>query len=187
MSVIVGFSKEGEGLNLLHISKSGRMPTIEYAHMAVHEDGFVTASEYVGDLDIGGPRRYHIQALEGFKLHSVFLIKTSAACRVQIYEAPTVTVAGTRLTHMRNNRNSPIADTARDTTYHTPTTTDNGTLIYDSYTGGQGGNLAQRAGGESREGQEIILKSDTPYLIVITAVADNTIMSFNHEYYEVPA
>ena len=182
---IGGMSKERKGLNILKVSSSGRMATMEYAHLAVHEDGFVTATDYVADLDIITPRRYHIKAIAGIELHSVFLIKVSAACRVQIYEGPTVTAAGTRLTHMRNNRNSAVADNARDTTYHTPTTTDNGTLIYDSYTGGQGGNQANRAGGESREGQEIVLKRSTPYLVVVTAVADNTILALNHEYYEV--
>ena len=186
MSVLAGMSREGQGLNLARVSKGGRLATIEYAHMAVHEDGFVTATEYVADLDIIGPRTYYIKPLAGFALHSVFLIKSSSAVRVQIYEDPTVTGDGTRLAHMRNNRNSAIADNARDTTYHTPTANPDGDLIYDSYSGGASG-LLIRAGGESRQGEEIILNPAKGYLVRVTATVDNTILSMSHEYYEVPA
>lgn len=167
--------------------EAGGVKETEFAHCAVHDDTFVTVTEYVADLDIATPRIYHIKPLTGYVLHPVFVIQSSSPCRVQIYEDATITDDGTALTHMRNNRKGDIADNARLTTYHTPTASDNGTLIYDSYTGGSVNNPNNRVGGASRNGQELNLHGDYNYIIVITATANDTLMSFSNEYYEVPA
>lgn len=183
--MLYGVGEDG-AIRAVRVSSAGRMAGIEYGHLAVHDDEFVTATYYNGNFDISGPINVLIKALPGFKLHSVLLVKPSAAVRVQLYEGTEVSADGTPFAHMRNNRRGVVADSARQTTFVGPTVTDAGTLIMDTYTGGQGGNMANRVGGESRSGQEIVLKAGTNYLMVLTAVADNTLIGVNNEYYEVP-
>lgn len=164
------------------VDLKGHARIIEYAHNAVHDDIFVTASEYVADLDIASPRSYLVVPPTGYDVHSVFNIQCSSPCRVQLYKDPTKSANGTALTHMRHHLGS-AAD--RDSTYHTPTVTDNGILILDTYTGGSANNPNNRIGGETRNGEEIVIPNDVTVLIIVTATADNTVMSFANEYYEV--
>lgn len=178
--------KNRAGLNVeALVDNGGKVIGIEFAHDAVHQDTFVTASEYVADLDIAVPRVYYIKPLEDFELHCVFNIQASAPCKVQIYEDPYATAEGTALLHMRHNRKSDILYSERETTFHTPTTTEDGTLILETYTGGSGTNPNNQIGGATRPGEEIVLNPAMPYRIVVTATADNTKMSFANEYYEV--
>lgn len=183
---LIGRGEDGL-LHFVRISRSGRLAVIEYPHLAVHDDEFVTAMEYVAELDVAVPRVYLVRPPVGFAIHPVLLVKSSAACRVEIYENPTISNPGTPLMHMRHNRGSLIADDARISAWHTPTVEADGTKKWDDYTGGQGGNLAQRVGGESRPGEEFVIVPTKSWLIRITAVANDTIMRFSSEYYEVPA
>lgn len=184
-SVLIAGFGENQLYNDLIIGAGGNIKIIESAHQAVHEDKFVMASYYNNNFDISGPLVVYIKPLPGFTLHCVFIIRPSAAARVQIFESPTISANGTRFLHMRNNRGSLIDDTARDTTFHTPTVSDNGTAKMDTYTGGQGGGVANRIGGESRSGQEIKI-TNKGLLIIITSTADNALLAVHNEYYEVP-
>jgi hypothetical protein len=168
------------------VDDTGVLVGIEYAHDAVHRDIFVIASEYVADLDIASPRVYYLKAPTGYEMHSVLKVKSSSPCRVELYEDPTISDPGTAISHMRSNRKSSIADNARLSSYHSPTVTENGTKIYDNYTGGsEGGFLSPGIGGETRPGEELVLPASKSYRLVVTATANDTIMSFLNEYYEV--
>lgn len=172
-------------MNMKALPTSSMQGVIDFMHQAVHEDIVVSATDVVPDLDIATPRRYLIKRLAGFDLHSVVILTFSSGLLLKLYEAPTLTGNGTRCLHMRHNRKSPILDTARDTTFFAPTYSAIGTLIWQKYTGGTNTPGAQRIGGESRKDQEVILHPDRDYIVEVTALADNTLLSMEHTYYEV--
>jgi hypothetical protein len=119
-------------------------------------------------------------------LHSVFATNVGGDSVAYLFEAPTVTVVGTTITPINNNRNS--ANTAEGLFYHTPTTTADGTPLNNGtfIPGGSGGNAVGGSAGSSiRDGGEIILKPNTDYLVRITNIsgaAKN--ISLTHLFYE---
>lgn len=77
-----------------------------------------------------------------------------------MYEAPTTTDNCTAIANYNRNRNS--SNTTGLTTYHTPTITDDGTLILVAHSGSGKG-----VGGD-RKSEEIVLKNNTKYLLRCT-------------------
>ena len=160
---------------------------IEYAHDAVHYDNFITANDYDPSAMLvdGSTRNYLIKVPSEFELHSVIRVEAGGACDVSIYEGSVVTNDGTAILHARNNRysNKNIL-----TTYLNPTISDNGTLFFRfRLFGTSSGSANQQLGGETRNGQEWVLKPNTNYVVSITSNAGNNKVGIIHDYYEVPA
>jgi len=157
--------------------------TIEYAHVAVHDDGFVIATDYVADLDISTPREYAIVGPTDLELHVLFAINASSPVIVELITGATLTDNGTGVLHFRPNLWS--TESARDDVYHTPTYT-GGATVYKIRSGGTSGpNQNNSIGGETRNGEEIIVPSGENIIMKITATTDNTVLSLAAEYYEV--
>ena len=158
---------------------------IEYAHASVHADIFVIANETTTGVDITPGRDYYIVAPEDKELHLIVQVTGSNATWVSIYKNPTVTAAGTALSHLRPNLYSTKEVI---TTYHTPTYTDIGTKIFEiRIPGNSVNNFSQRVGGSARNGEEIILPEGRELIVAIRPEADATTVTMSNEYYEVPA
>jgi len=102
---------------------------------------------------------------------------------VELFEAPTITAAGTAIVPVNHNRLCGIA--SHTTVTHTPTVTGVGTPLYASYLGGGTGQGQARSGDVITEQNEWVLKRDTEYLIRLTngSSAEN-IVQINPIWYE---
>jgi hypothetical protein len=172
MSVQAQYRMEGDAIR-----------TIEYAHVAVHDDSFTIVNDYVADLDISTPRTYLMVAPDTLELHILWQLQTSAPVLIELYTDAVASANGTEILHFR-----PNLWTTKNiiTSYHTPTLTDAGTLVYRIYSGGASGNNAsQSVGGSTRGGEEIIIPGGSNIVLKITALTNDTKMSIVGEYYEV--
>lgn len=162
--------------------------SIEYAHWACHKDTIVSANYLTNLLTNGNILNILIKVPADLEHHSVFIIEADASATVDIYEGTTVSADGTSIIHTRNNRYSTKNNI---TNYHTPTITDDGTLIYQTkiFAPNVGANSRQTGGDKQtgRFGSEWILKPDTNYLVRVSPDANNTDVFYLNEYYEVKA
>lgn len=110
--------------------------------------------------------------------HLTFDATGSGACYVRLYEGPTVSNAGTALTPVNRQRITARQQAKSFLLYHTPTTSDNGTLLLTRYMG-----AGQRGDGDMREA-EWVLKANTSYLIILESDAASNIMTCNLVVYE---
>lgn len=113
--------------------------------------------------------------------HLLWHATCPSAFTVALYENPTVSVAGdgTAVTLFNRNRNK-TSITPLLAVYHTPTTTNNGTLLEQFYIGGG----AQRAGGDNRATSEWVLKANEDYLLIITSRANGNSGAVVLDWYE---
>ena len=108
--------------------------------------------------------------------HLVIELDSTGESWLYLYETPTTSANGTLQTVYNKNRNS--ATTPGSTVYLTPTVTAVGTLI-SAWIVGSG----EKSGGSTRESIEWDLKSNTTYLIRVTAKNANNI-SLRFIWYE---
>jgi len=181
---------ESSAASEMKVSKSGRIPTIEYAHMAVHEDGLCIATYFTSAAPSSAATTILVQTTGTYDLHSYFDIVGTVGLKVELYEtgSSNVTAPGSSATVCRLNRNSTIPDSSRQFTYSGPTlsTSARDSLLYIRHNGGSTsaqGN-AQVFGGASRNGEEFVLVPGQAYVIDITPEIAGKV-SFVHEYYEV--
>jgi len=171
-----------QNLNVEARVEGDAVRVIEYAHVAVHDDSLVLASSY--DEDVDDTQAWYIIAPEGLELHLVVGVSCSEESTVSIYRNPTITDAGTAVTHFRPNLHSTKA--ATNTVFIAPTieVDGEGTLLWTGFiSAGRGGGAI---GGETRNGQEIILPSGESLYVLVTVVTANEKVSLIAEYYEVP-
>jgi hypothetical protein len=118
------------------------------------------------------------------EVHATLAVAGSGAGLVRIYEGPTVSAGtpalGTAVTMVNANRITANQRALASALYHTPTTTDNGTILGEWYFGS--GNKG--AGETDQREHEYVLKPDTSYLIVLESDAAGNIMSYNFAVYE---
>lgn len=149
------------------VDKSGALKTVTEFQNAVHDgESFSYSANQIGLANNGvvtflgrtGTKQVHFDGLS---------IKTSIApFRVQFYEAPTVSNAGTLLTSRRRNRIN--TNTSLMEIYSTPTYSAVGTILDDDLIveiSGSGGNKNSGAGSID---DGWVLKANTDYLIVLT-------------------
>lgn len=159
---------------------------IEYAHVAVHDDAFCIVSDYENDLDIATPKTYVMIAPATHELHVLFDVNSSAPVIIELFKGAEVAEdgEGTKILHFRPNMWSKKSI---DTSYHTPTLTEAGTLVWKVQTGGVSAQSAnQRVGGGTRAGEEIIIPGGEALVMKVTATVNDTILTVVGEYYEVP-
>ncbi len=169
-------------------SISSAQTIIDIEHARIHAGIHFNITDIDTDTDISGPKYWRVTAPDtAVRMHFVFEIAATLPVLMELYENPTVNAAGTGLTAYNNDRNSATAATlvvAKDAT-----SSGDGTLIFNTYIGsetiGSGGNAAGQSGGIERV-REFILKQNEDYFIKVTAFIDNTNMTLNVSWYEVP-
>ena len=143
---------------------SGKLVTIAYEHLRIHEGNTFTVLE-VTDLGQAGVRNLYIVTPDTNKwAHLVWEIEHEKETSIQFYMDSTYSNIGTEITPFNRNGNSPNIATTK--VYHTPTITDVGTLIGIIQQGD-----GKKAGGSDRQSNEFILKRNTVYLVKITNLA----------------
>lgn len=170
------------------VDLSGRLPQIEFEHLAVHEDGIVIASDISTAGTTGVPIVYAIIGEAGKEYHCKFLVDNDVPYTVRLYDTPSSNVTGgTPIVHGRYNRKSTISDTEIVPTYLAPTiATDTGTLIYHKHSGGSTSRANIVAiGGSVRAGEEYIVDSGTVLTIHIAPDQNGGKCNFSNDFYDV--
>lgn len=160
---------------------SKTLASIDLAHYKVHEGEHYTVSDHDADVDIAGPKYWHIITPgSNIKLHAKIALLSDQAGLVEFFENPTVTNNGTILPSYNNDRNSIRATSG--TFYYDPTVSSDGTRIDTSWIGAY--NQKTRVGGDTRRQAELILKQNESYLLKFTPEADDAKVTMLTEYYE---
>lgn len=168
---------------------SGHPISISAEHSLVHDGKMFTFSEYDSDVDIASPKQVSITV--GSKpLHVTFSVSSAAPINISLKETVVIGTggsasAGTSVTGRNRNRGSTntLLSTVNKDYVLGSSGQSAGTEIDADYIYGatQG---ALKVGGASRPGIEWILKANTMYGLIITAIADNTAISWSIDAYE---
>lgn len=156
---------------------------VNIEHHKIHEEVHYTTTDYDSDVDIAGPKYWHIKAPASGYMHMVWRVKASLNGLAELFEAPTTTADGTSLTPRNNDRNS--SNTATLQVFYDPTVTVDGTRIDVDVVGSDGANPVGAEGGDVEREHEWILKQSTAYLIKFIAGTDDCRASMHISHYEV--
>ena len=170
------------------VDASGRIPQIEFEHLAVHEDGIVIASDISTAGTTSAPIVYAITCPAHKELHCQFRAIYDVPFTMRLYDTPTTNVTGgTPVVHGRYNRKSTASDTEVAPTVVAPTiATDTGTLIFETYSGGSTGRANQAdVGGNVRAGEEYVIESGQTLTIHITPFSPGGRCNFINDFYDV--
>lgn len=157
--------------------------TIDYSHHEIHAGNHYKAGYGVTDQSLDTDDTVVVLFTTPDSTtwaHWTMTASATGFCRVDVYENPTVSAAGTGVTEWNRNRNS--TKTATVVVTHTPTTSNNGTLMVRKFLGGEG--FKTDFSGEHRGDSEFILKQNEQYLIIATALADNISIQVGGDWYE---
>ncbi len=161
---------------------SSTLPVIQTEHYEVHKGNYFTVTEYDADVDIVGPKIWHISTPDtALRAHTIFSVTSDTAGTVEFWEGPTITNSGTGLTPRNNDRTS--SDTTTFKFWTGPTVSASGTLLQVDRIGTY--KPQTRIGGKLRQYSEFILAQNQSYLLKFTTDADNGKVTFNGEYYEI--
>lgn len=155
---------------------------IDIVHERIHEGRSFIVTDVDVDVDIIAPKQWTLAAPNTDKqIHFAFDAFANAAGILELYEGPTITVAGTLMTAHNMNRNN--AETASLIVRYDPTITVDGTKLWQTRLG-VSGNLFVATGGGSSSRNEFILKKNTSYQMKFTSIADNNLVWVNFIWYE---
>ena len=153
------------------------LQNLDYAHHEVHEGNHYFISGYELAAALNDTVEFTVQVPDSTTWpHMIFELFSSTGATFEMYEGATGVSGGSSVTPLNNNRNS--ANTSELTILKNPTVTDSGSLIVDKLVGGE-----RQSGSASRE-NEIILKQNTTYHIVITSLANSNDISWVVDWYE---
>lgn len=157
---------------------------IDYAHHEVHGGSHFVYSETDPDLDAAAVIEVRIVTPNTTKwAHLVPYISGALHTKLEIFETCTHT-AGAGLTAYNSNRNSVTTPTL--TLNRSADDNADGTLIFSTEFGIDTGGGANRVtgGGSSRGDAEWILKQNTVYLVRVTSLTADNVVSLALEWYE---
>jgi len=119
-----------------------------------------------------GTRAFLIQPRNKTSENHLFISMTSSDnCTLEIYEKPTFSANGTELSPVNTNRIYKYNAKAKLRLYHTPTITDNGTLLYKEL-------------GTVLDSKRLALNSNYFYYIKITSSANDNELSILLDWFE---
>lgn len=159
----------------------GAPVTIDVAHHEIHCGDSFIASRVV-DLANGAsdiliikvPNETGTNGVDQKNYHTVIHVTSESEVQFDVYEGVETVSDGTAITFYNRDRNSTLITGLQ--LFHTPTTATGGTNVQTKHWG-----AGKQSGGDSRGEQEIILKNNTKYRLVIT----NTTTSANHISWEI--
>lgn len=155
---------------------------IDWIHYLVHEGRLFTMADYDLDVDDGNSVLWLLKTPDtDVKIHVAMSISPSNAGLAELFEGPTLTDNGVVKTPVNNNRNSNNEPTMLIFSGPTVDGEQTGTRIDVKQLGGGRKN---EFGAEARIEAEWKLKRNTDYLIKFTAQANDTMVSFNVQFYE---
>lgn len=138
--------------------------SIDWVHGRVHAGTFFNISYYDAAVTAGAARYVYLQPGTTKHLHTVFGAASGGDSEFYFFEGTNNSVNGTTLTAVDSNR--VTANTAEGLFTHTPTISATGNLLYTTYIPGGGFfGSGGSGGGPIRDGTEVILNTNTGYLL----------------------
>lgn len=166
---------------------TGNKQTITTEHSQVHAGQHFTSSDYDSAVATAAPKYWLLIAPDTTtRCHFLFVCSSSNAGIVEVYEDPTVSSVGSSpITSLNNDRNSVVE--SEMLAYADPTISSDGTLIFNTYLGFEGGGLffGSSGGGLFKRESEFILKQGESYVVKFTPANNDTAVTFSAEWYEV--
>lgn len=161
----------------------GNVISAMYEHY-INKGNHFFFTDYDTDVDIVAPKYWRFTTPASTKrAHIVFEVTVSGSALIQLYENPTITVAGTGLTLRNSDRNSATASTML--AYYDPTVTVDNVLLFSRLASGAGTVFVPSY--EAGQSRKLILLANEDYVIKVTAVADNTEVGINCAFVEIDA
>lgn len=147
-------------------------------HSEIHDGSAFSANYFISALASSGTFKISLTtpATKYVHFRPVNISTSGDKVTVNVYETPTITVAGTLVASANRNRNSSAV--AGTVIKQGVTATANGTIIDTVYLGG-GTGIGQTVSGSSlNQDNEIVLKPSTAYIIEVVngSAAANNIM-----------
>lgn len=139
--------------------------SFDHVHRKIHEGKFFNVSHIFPVVANSTPADILIDIGSTSDLHSAFAVDVGGNSYFSLFEGATVSANGTALESFNNLRSSTT--TADASFYYSPTLITTGSYINEQLIpGGKGGSaIGGGDGGLARAGSEIILASDTKYLL----------------------
>ena len=176
------------GIASVKVDASGRLPQIEFEHLAVHEDGIVIASDISTAGTTSAPLVYSVTCPAHKEFHCQFRASYNVPFTMSLYDTPTTNISGgTPITHGRYNRKSTASDTEVAPTVRSPTISDStGTLLYQTHSGGTTSFANQASvGGDVRPGEEYVIDEGKTLTITILPDQPGGKCTFKNDFYDV--
>jgi len=151
---------------ILRDGSTGDVVFIDHAHHEIHEGDSFFVTDIATGVNNAAPKVYIATTPNTTKYaHILYELWSSAAGLWELYENPTITLAGSAMTEFNHDRNSGTAATVAWT--EDATIGAAGTLLMAWRTGGTGLGNTGLAGATTR-GDELILKKNEDYLLRFT-------------------
>lgn len=180
-SGVFGYISESGAFQPARLDKvTNSLMIVDYEHHEIHSGDHYFYSDSV-ELGSAATQVYMFTTPNTTKwCHFIFSATGSAITQIQLYEGADRT--GTTLqTVFNNNRNS--LNTAGMTVHKgTSGGTTDGTLIFQMKSGSSAG--ASRSPSVSERGNEVILKQNTKYILIITSGTASNLTNLQLEWYE---
>jgi len=171
-----------KGANEAYVWDSGGITSVQASHWRIKESKEWFVSHRFVDVVDDGEAVLHIKAASTKAPHGYISVHAGGKCYVDTYENPVTTDDGTALTGVNMNRQT-IIGTPTASIFHTPTKTNDGTIMEYGLLGAAGKFTA--AGGVETGGYWL-LKPNEEYLVIVTnksgAAVDIVIQYGWHEH-----
>ncbi len=162
--------------------KNGYQVTAGVSHHKVHHGLLFTMSDIDINVDIAGPKYWRIHTPAGRQVHAEFKVSADNDAVAELYRAPTVSGAGSALTAVNRNENSP--NLALSTVFKDTTVSNDGTLR-ETIRVATGTNNPNSGRATGERGDEWNLLPDTDYNIKVTVGNNSTSVEIHVNFYEV--
>ena len=156
---------------------------IDYAHHEVHSGSHYYATISDTDLDTAETNGFVIVTSNSTKwAHAVIGVNNTVSADFMVYEGSVQTNLGTEVTSFNSDRNSDNAAYTSFYRFDDTSVTNLGTQISERLLGSA--SPQSRSGGEGRADNELILKQNTTYSVIIVGQAENGRANISVEFYE---
>lgn len=160
-------------------SSTHSLQTITYEHHEIHAGSMFFFTE-INTLGDGATREYLIE-VGSKEAHTEWRVVGKYDTQIDLYEGTTKTT-GTNISEINENRNSANAATVSVT--HTPGGAGDGTLIHTFRNGDDSTFFGGGAQFNANRENEIVLATNTKYLMRITSYTASNVISSKVSWYE---
>lgn len=162
-------------------------PSIDISHQSIHQGNHFIVHRIATGINIANPKYFLIIPpplatipSNTIEVHLIFQVDSEPGGMLQFFEDPTVTNNGTVMTIINNNRRSITISLTQ--VYENTTVSNEGTSLLEDRKGTT--TTGAVLGEFERDDEEIILNPSKKYLLKFTPLTDNTVITFELNWYD---